>query len=116
MKRLIPTALAGLLIAVAAPAMASGKHDHDHGKPKAASEASKSTEMAEAEVRKVDKEQGKITLKHGEIKSLDMPAMTMVFRVKDAALLDKVVAGDKIKFQAEKINGAFTVTHAEKMK
>lgn len=116
MKKLIPTALAGLLIAVAAPVIAGGKHDHDHGKPKAASEAAKSTEMAEAEVRKVDKEQGKITLKHGEIKSLDMPAMTMVFRVKDAALLDKVVAGDKIKFQAEKINGAFTVTHAEKMK
>jgi Cu/Ag efflux protein CusF len=116
MKKLIPTALAGLLIAVTAPVMAGGKHDHDHGKPKATAEAAKSTDMAEAEVRKVDKEQGKITLKHGEIKSLDMPAMTMVFKVKDAALLDKLAQGDKIKFQAEKINGAFTVTHAEKMK
>jgi Cu/Ag efflux protein CusF len=58
--------------------------------------------MTEGEVRKVDKSRGKITLKHGEIKNLDMPPMTMVFGVRDKALLDKVKAGDKVKFAADK--------------
>jgi Cu(I)/Ag(I) efflux system protein CusF len=64
---------------------------------------------SEAEVRKVDKDAGKITLKHGEIKNLDMPPMSMVFQVKDKALLDKVKAGDKVTFTADKVNGAYTV-------
>ncbi|MBA4328140.1 MAG: RND transporter [Polaromonas sp.] len=63
----------------------------------------------EAEVRKVDREAGKITLKHGEIKNLDMPPMSMVFQVRDKALLDKVKAGDRVSFTADKINGAYTV-------
>ncbi len=66
-------------------------------------------EMSDAEVRKVDKEQGKITLKHGEIKSLDMPSMTMVFAVQDKAMLDTVKPGDKIKFRARNENGKITV-------
>ena len=65
--------------------------------------------VSEAEVRKVDKDAGKITLKHGEIKNLDMPPMSMVFQVKDKALLDKVQAGDKVSFTADKVNGAYTV-------
>lgn len=65
---------------------------------------------SEGEVRKVDKEAKKITLKHGDIKNLDMPGMTMVFQVKDAALLDKVKAGDKVSFTAEKADGAVVVT------
>jgi Cu(I)/Ag(I) efflux system periplasmic protein CusF len=72
--------------------------------------------MTSAEVRKVDKENKKITLKHGEIKNLDMPPMTMVFKVKDAAMLDKVQAGDKVMFSAEKVDGAFTVTVMEAAK
>ena len=68
---------------------------------------------SDAEVRKVDKDAGKITLKHGEIKNLDMPPMTMVFQVKDKAVLDKVKKGDKVKFTAEKVNGAYTVTTIE---
>ncbi len=71
-------------------------------------------DAAEAEVRKIDKEAKKITLKHGPIKNLDMPGMTMVFQVKDAALLDKFVAGDKIMFTAEQQQGAYVVTGAEK--
>ncbi|MGC1172429.1 copper-binding protein [Polaromonas sp.] len=70
----------------------------------------------EAEVRKVDKDAGKITLKHGEIKNLDMPAMSMVFQVKDKALLDKVKAGDKVSFTADKIDGAYTVLSIEPSK
>jgi Cu(I)/Ag(I) efflux system periplasmic protein CusF len=72
--------------------------------------------MAEGEIKKIDKETGKVTIKHGEIKNLDMPPMTMVFRMKDAAMLDKVKAGDKINFFAEKINGNFTVTEIETAK
>ena len=72
-------------------------------------------DMAEAEVRKIDKDAKKITLKHGPIKNLDMPAMTMVFQVKDVALLYKLVAGDKIMFTAEQQQGAMVVTGAEKV-
>ena len=72
--------------------------------------------LADAEVRKVDKEARKITLKHGEIRNLDMPPMTMVFQVKDPAVLDKVKQGDKVKFSAEKVNGAYTVTSIEPAK
>lgn len=71
------------------------------------------TPMTEAEVRKVDKEAAKLTLKHGPIPNLEMGAMTMVFRVKDPALLDQVKQGDKIKFTAEKISGQYTVTGIE---
>ena len=72
--------------------------------------------MTEGEVRKIDKEAKKITLRHGDIKNLDMPGMTMVFQVKDAALLDKVKAGDKVKFTAEKADGAIVVTAIEAAK
>jgi Cu/Ag efflux protein CusF len=61
--------------------------------------------MADAEIRKIDLENKKITLKHGEIKNLDMPGMTMVFQVKDAAMLDNI--------KADKVNGAFTVLSIE---
>ena len=72
--------------------------------------------MADGEVRKIDKDAGKMTIKHGELKNLDMPAMTMVFRVKDPAMLDRLQPGDKIKFSAEKIGGQFTVTEFEPVK
>ena len=65
------------------------------------------------EVRKVDRESQKITLKHGEIKNLRMPGMTMVFQVKDAAMLDKVKPGDKVVFAAEKGNGGYVVTELQ---
>jgi Cu/Ag efflux protein CusF len=66
--------------------------------------------MSEGEVRKVDKDAQKITIKHGPLKNLDMPPMTMVFRVKDAAMLDAVKKGDKVKFVAENVGGQFVVT------
>ena len=74
-------------------------------------------DAAEGEVRKFDKDSKKITLKHGPIKNLDMPGMTMVFQVKDAALLEKLAqlnTGDKITFTAEQQQGAYVVTGAEK--
>jgi Cu/Ag efflux protein CusF len=72
--------------------------------------------MTEAEVRKVDLDAKKITLRHGEIKNLDMPPMTMVFQAKDPAMLDNLKAGDKVLFSADKINGAYTVMSIEPAK
>ncbi len=72
-----------------------------------------SAEMAEGEVRKVDKENQKLTIKHGPLKNLDMPGMTMVFQVQDAVMLEKVQAGDKVRFLADKVNGNFTVIKLE---
>ena len=74
------------------------------------------TDTVAGEVRKVDKDARKITLRHGEIKQLDMPAMSMVFQVKDPAMLDKVKAGDKVKFKAENAGGAMTLTEIETVK
>jgi Cu(I)/Ag(I) efflux system periplasmic protein CusF len=69
--------------------------------------------MSQGEVRKVDKGAKKITLKHGELKNLAMPPMTMVFHVKDKAMLDKVKVGDKVSFVAEDVKGVLTVTALE---
>ncbi len=79
---------------------------------------SHSTELSptEGEVRKVDLEAKKLTLKHGEIKNLDMPGMTMVFHVKDPAMLDQVKRGDKVMFTVQKLNGVFTVMSLEALK
>ena len=73
--------------------------------------------MADGQVTKIDASAGKITLKHGPIKKFDMEdGMTMVFRAQDSAMLKQVKVGDKVKFDAEKINGQFTVTKMEKAK
>ena len=70
--------------------------------------------MVKGEVIKVDKPAGKVTLKHGPIKSLDMDAMTMVFRVADPTMLDGMKAGDRIEFEADRVNGAITITRLGK--
>lgn len=103
MKKLAAIVLAA---AFAAPGFAQ-KSDHDAHHP---------AELSDGEIRKVDKPAKKITIKHGPLANLDMPAMTMVFQVKDPALLDQVKAGDKVKFQAEKVGSAFTVTKIEPAK
>ncbi len=72
------------------------------------------TSLADGEIRKVDKEAKKLTIRHGPIPSLDMPPMTMVFQVKDPALLEQVKAGDKVRFEAEKAGSAYVVTRIEK--
>ncbi len=66
--------------------------------------------MTDAEVRKVDLEAGRVTLKHAPIKELDMPAMTMVFNARDKAMLEKVKVGDRVKFKAISEGGKFTIT------
>ena len=77
------------------------------------SSAQQASAMSAGEVRKVDKDQGKITIRHEPLTNLGMPAMTMVFRVKDPSMLDEVKEGDKIRFVAERVDGAITVTQWE---
>ena len=78
--------------------------------------ASATATMSDGEVKKIDKDAGKITIKHGPLTNLDMPGMTMVFRVKESAMLDAVKSGDKIKFVAEKVGGTLTVTSMQPAK
>ena len=70
-------------------------------------------ELAGGEIRKVDKDNKKLTIKHGPLKSLDMPGMTMVFGVSDETVLDKFQPGDKVRFDAGKADGKIVVTHIE---
>ena len=112
MKHITQLMLVTAVIAVTLP-MASASRAQA---APAAAEAAKAVEMTDAEVRKVDAAARKITLKHGEIKSLDMPPMTMVFQVKDAALLEGLQAGDRIRFAAVKANGNLVVTAIERSK
>ena len=107
----LATALLSMAL-LAGPVMAQTKAD-DHSAHHPAANAAPSSEMSEGEVRKVDKGAGKLTLRHGEIKNLEMPGMTMVFQVKEPALLDKVKVGDKVKFRAEKSAGNLVVTALE---
>lgn len=93
--------------AVLAPAV------HAQSAKSAAGATQSSSAMAEGEVRKVDKDGKKITIKHGPLQKLDMPAMTMVFQVSDPAMLERVKAGDKVRFDAEKVGGAFMLTKIE---
>ena len=96
-----------LLLIAAAAAAPLASHAASHAA---------AADMTEAEVRKVDKEGGKLTLKHAEIKNLDMPGMTMVFVVKDKTMLDKLAPGDKVKFKAVNEAGKFTVTEIQSAK
>ena len=72
------------------------------------------TPMVSGTVDKIDEAQGKITLDHGPIPNLNMDAMTMVFRAQDPAMLKTVKAGDKVQFQADRVNGQITLTKIQK--
>ncbi len=74
------------------------------------------TALVDGQVTKIDATQGKITLRHGPIKNLDMEGMTMVFRVQNPALLKEIKVGDKVKFEADRVNGQLTVTKMERAK
>lgn len=106
--------IAALLVALSAPALAQQKaEDHSAHHPAAAASAA---DMTEGEIRKVDKDAKKLTIKHGEIKNLDMPPMTMVFQVKDASVLDTLKAGDKVRFVVQKSDTGFVVTDIQAAK
>ena len=103
MRKFIPFLAATL---IAAPAVA-GNHAPGAQAPAA---------LSAGEIRKVDKDAGKVTIRHGPLANLDMPPMTMVFRVKERAMLDNVKAGDPIRFRAERVEGTYTVTELQPAK
>lgn len=107
---------AAAALGTAAQAQTAAGHDSHHAAPaaKAVKVANVAkADLSEGEVRKIDKENKKITLKHGPIKNLDMPAMTMVFVAADPSLLDKVKVGDKVRFVAANPGGKLTVTEIQ---
>ncbi len=105
--------LAIVMSAASSVAFAQDSHA-GHGAAHAGHKAPASAELTDGEVKKIDKEAGKITLRHGEIKNLNMGAMTMVLRVKDASMLDQVKVGDNVKFAADRVNGAVTIVQMQK--
>jgi len=96
-------------------AFAAAQHAH-HEPPATPVAQSRASSPSDGEVKKVDKSAGKITIRHGEIPNIGMGPMTMVFGAKSPALLDKVAAGDKVKFRVEEIKGDYVVTMIEKAK
>ncbi|WP_370263676.1 copper-binding protein [Limnobacter sp.] len=119
MKKTIQLSITTLALLTGGVAFAgnhAGGHSHDHGAAgaKAADAKPASAELADAEVRKINKSTGKITLKHGEIKSVAMPPMTMVFAVEDKAMLEGLKEGDKVKFDVKQEGTNYTVTTLQK--
>jgi len=120
----LTTPLLAALIAVLAPLASAQQHTTtDHGSATASPAASGPATNAppatglpwvNAEVRRVDAAAGKVSLKHGDIPNLDMPPMTMVFQVRDPAILGGLKAGDQVRFTAEQLQGAYTVLSIEK--
>lgn len=106
MHALAAGAIAAFTFTASAQTSSASGADHAEHHPAAAAAAPQS----DGEVRKIDKGQAKVTLRHGPLQNLDMPAMTMVFKAADPKLLDGLQEGDKVKFTAEKVNGAVTVT------
>ena len=112
--------IASVFIALAAflPISAMSANDHGgHGAMPSHATVSSDMKMVDGQVKKIDKAAGKVTLSHGPLANLgmDMP-MTMVFRVKDAAWLEQMKEGDKIRFVADNVNGAITVVQFERAK
>jgi Cu(I)/Ag(I) efflux system periplasmic protein CusF len=122
MNTLAKLTLAGLLAATftttttLASAEETIKKSNSTAQETATSGSTDSNAMTDGEIKKVDKGAGKLTIKHNELKNLGMPAMTMVFKVKDASMLDSVKSGDKVSFVAEKIGSQFTVVKLEPKK
>ncbi len=108
--------VAGALLIGAGGAFAAGDHGQPAKTAAAGTTAPASTAMTAGEVRKVDTDQGKVTIKHEAIANLEMPPMTMVFRASKPELLKDLKAGDKISFAAESKDGAMVVTHIQAAK
>ncbi len=108
------TILIALLAWALAPAAWSAD-GHDHAPQAPSGQPAQAESLTAGVVRKVDKAAGKVTIRHEAIQHLGMPAMTMVFRVKEAAWLDQLKPEDKIRFLADRVNGAFTVLRYERI-
>lgn len=117
MKPLLTTCFFALALGSTAtqPVFAAEKDGHDHHSMEGHGNMdSMSMIWTDGEVRKIEKDAGKLTLRHGEVKNLKMAAMTMGWKVKDLAMLDGLNVGDKLRFTAEKIDGQLTITAIEK--
>lgn len=103
----------GLLALACAGVVSAASPAHATAAPQGqrSATANSADEMAQGEVRRISKDSNKITLRHGPIKSLDMPPMSMVFTVRDPALLDRLKVGDQVEFSVIKdADGSFVVT------
>ncbi|KVP38008.1 copper-binding protein [Burkholderia ubonensis] len=114
MKKAIVSIAMGCALAFSAASHAAGEMGNMDMSGGAKQGAEAASGMSHGEIRKVDAAAGKLTIKHGPLENLGMDAMTMVFKVKDAAMLSQVKAGDKIDFVADEVNGALTVTKLQK--
>ena len=112
LRLLALTSIACLLFAPGGYAAGDTSADNAAG----TTSADRGQAMTSGVVKKVDKGAGKVTIRHGPIENLGMPQMTMVFRVKDPAMLDRLKEGDEIRFVADKVDGAFTVMRFEPVK
>ncbi len=101
------TAISALALGIALPVSTMAQTTMDHGKMDMSQPAAS---MTEGEIKKVDIEAGKVTIKHGPIKHMDMPGMTMVFTAKDKGLLANVKPGDKVQFMVVNESGKMVVT------
>ena len=115
LKSNLTVLVAAAMLSVGAPPFAYGAEPPAKDGMKT-EQTTAAPDMTDGEIRKVDKDAKKVTIKHGEIKNLDMPAMTMVFQVKDPAMLDKVQAGDKVKFKVIKADSGYVVTELQSSK
>jgi Cu/Ag efflux protein CusF len=106
----LATAALAAVSAVSAPALAQ----HKHGTTAPATQSA-APEMADGEVRRIDPAKGMVLLKHGEIKSINMGAMTMGFKLKDPALATGLKVGDKVKFAVEQKGDELIVTQMRKV-
>ena len=102
----------GSALAQAPAAAAADSHSSHH--PAAAASTAPQAELSEGEITRWDPRTLRLTLKHGEIKNLEMPPMTMVFRVADASVVGDLKPGDKVRFRAEQISGAYHVQRIDK--
>ncbi len=121
MKHLFAIPLtAGLLVLGTGPALAQAPaavaaDTHSSHHPIATASTAPQAELSEGEITRWDPRTLRLTLKHGEIKNLEMPPMTMVFRVADASVVGDLKPGDKVRFRAEQISGAYHVQRIEKL-
>ena len=114
MNSVLKLAAVSLTLATAAvAARTTPPEDHSNHHPETSAAANVDAFKAEGEVRKVDREARKLTLRHGPIPNLEMPDMTMVFRVSDPKMLDGLEAKQKVRFTADRIEGQLTVTSLE---
>lgn len=111
---LISIPLAASLLLGAGPAPAQVPAPDSHSSHHATPATGQAAELSDGEITRWDPRTLRLTLRHGEIKNLDMPPMTMVFRVADAAQLGDLKPGDKVRFRAEQADGAYHVRHIEK--